>query len=167
MESQLSILIGLPRSGKTTFSKKWRLENKNRVVVSGDAIRFGVYGERFKLEEEYKVREHFLVTIKALLHDGYEVLADETNTSVQHITDLSNLSKFPLKAYINYCPKEICIDRAKKCGQEDLIPSIERMDKNLYTTLPLIYNGKLKLDYEELGLEYSYMKTGYLNEITH
>lgn len=163
MESQLSILIGLPRSGKTTFSKKWKNEGNNRVVVSGDDVRYATYNQRFCLEGEERVRENFIVTIKTLLHAGYDVLADETNTSIPHITDLIFLSRYPIKAYINHCHVDTCVERAKRCGHIDLIPSIHRMYSNLYKTLPLIYSGKLKLDYEELGPEFLYMKTGYWN----
>lgn len=161
--SKLSIQIGLARSGKSTFCKRWIQEGENRVVLSGDDFRWSISNQRFKLEDEQKVRESLVIATKALLHGGYEVMVDETNTTEYHIRELMAISPKSFKAYINHCPIEICKQRAISCGQEDLLPSLDRMWANLQVTLPKIASNKIDIEYEEMGPIIRWIKSGYWN----
>ncbi len=148
--SRLNFTIGLPRSGKSTFCRKWREGGKNRVVLSGDSFRQSIYGERFRIEGELFVRATLLAAVKALVRDGYEILIDETNTSVYHIEEILHVDK-NAHAYVFYTSAEVCKERAIDCNQLDLLTSIDRMDRNLFQTLPLIKNGTIKLSHTDIG----------------
>ena len=49
MESQptIHVMIGLPRSGKSTYVKNFLRKNLKCVVVSADQLRYLVYGQQF------------------------------------------------------------------------------------------------------------------------
>ncbi len=134
---KLTALIGLPRSGKSTFSKIWRNEGENRVVLSGDLFRLSIHGQRFLLQGEELVKGTMFTAARALLMDGYEVLLDETNSSINSIRSILSLSPNPRLILFNTSAK-ICKQRATECGQQDLLSSIERMDKNLEYTLDFL-----------------------------
>jgi hypothetical protein len=104
-------MIGLPRSGKSTWANEWLNINKNpaylyrdmnigwetirigkpRVVVSGDDIRMALYGQRYNshVEEYVFAIEHTM--IKALLNRGHDVLVDDTHTTWKSIQALLNI----------------------------------------------------------------------------
>lgn len=105
---KLCYLVGLPRSGKSTFSKKWKTEGENRVVVTGDSIRYAVYGGGFKLEGEEKVKEILEFSAVALLSDGYDVLVDETNVKPERRKVWDKLSGTAI--YID-TPLDVCLSR--------------------------------------------------------
>jgi predicted kinase len=132
-DSRLYFTIGLPRSGKSTFAADWQKKFPKRVVLSGDDFRLAVYGKRFQYEGEPIVRASLITAARALLHAGYEVLIDETNTTSPHVYDILNIDP-DATAYIFSVTPEECIDRAIDCEQLDLIEPIKRMNENLMTT---------------------------------
>src|SRR5688572_33094149 len=105
--SMLLFMIGLARSGKSTWADKWlngdygtphfeselhfvrhispkpkfKSPSNPRVVVSGDDIRKALYGQRYNshMEEYIFAIEHTM--IKALLDRGHDVLVDDTHTT--------------------------------------------------------------------------------------
>lgn len=125
----LSFLIGLPRSGKSTYTKQWVMEKPGRVVVNGDSIRLALHGQRYSAPAEDMVSAIKYITIRAYVQQGYEVLVDGTHTTDSSIARLLQIDPGAMPIIIN-TPKEVCIHRAIDTGQEDLIPAIERMAKN-------------------------------------
>lgn len=146
--SSLTFLVGLPRSGKSTFAESWRLENPNRVILSGDDFRHAVYNQRFSIVGDELVRACLITAARAMLYQGRDVLIDETNTSTTHQLQILAIDPKAKCYYINMNP-EICKQRAIECNQQDLLPSIDRMAKNLSISLPIL-DGLT--DYEELHL---------------
>jgi len=43
----LTMMIGLPRSGKTTWIRNNKSENTDTVILSADDLRYLVYNQRF------------------------------------------------------------------------------------------------------------------------
>ncbi len=153
--SELTILIGLPRAGKSTWAKKWVKEGNNRVVLSGDSFRLAITGERFNIDSEPFVRASLITAIKALLIQGLDVAVDETNTSEYHQNQLLHLSTNP-NIVIFWTPKCVCQERAVDCNQYDLLPSIERMENNLQEFRENVLKGDAnpkinKKNVEEIG----------------
>jgi predicted kinase len=144
----LEFCIGLPRSGKSTFSKRWKAEHKNGVVLSGDSFRLAIYDKRFQVVGEEFVRASIITATRALLLSGYDVLIDETNTSISNIKSILAIDK-NAKAYFFKTDLETCINRARDCGFYDLIPSIYRMYNNLQLTLEALESGLLEIKHIE------------------
>jgi len=152
---KLYFLVGMARSGKSTIANNWsrylcnitnnQLTNNYpsiemssstlnyitpRVVVCGDDIRLALHGQRFNRLAEGIIEEIKYITIRALLHRGYDILVDGTNTTLTSIKKLLYIDK-TADFYIVDTPLKICIDRAVDTKQCDLVPIIHRMNKQL------------------------------------
>lgn len=148
----LFFTIGLPRCGKSTFCKEWMKNTpqyevsdcyfqtfpkerinfaKNRVVVNADTIRLNLYGQRFCDVGEPFVHAVKDCMIRSLLDYGHDVLVDGTHTSEYSRKALYRIDQNAQYVLID-TPVNICKERAIECGQEDLLPVIDRMSKQLY-----------------------------------
>lgn len=153
---QLYFLIGLPRSGKSSFAQKWVENNINivrnncytenkcscyskknktpRVIVCADDIRLAC-GHRWNGYIESYINATKLIMIRALLKK-HDVLVDGTHTTTKSIIELLNIDKNAIPYIITTFPDE-CKIRAKATNQEDLYPIIDRM----YTQLEELAGG--------------------------
>lgn len=69
--------VGLPRSGKSTWSRKQKIP-----VVNLDSIRYALYGQRFWKAGEHLIKPHALIMIRSLFMAGHKfVISDECNCS--------------------------------------------------------------------------------------
>lgn len=128
--TKLYFMMGMARSGKSTYVNKWIKEDSNRVVVSSDDIRYAMHGNRYSSFAETMVFSVKHIMIRALLRRGMTVLVDGTHTSKISIERILEIDSTAKPILIN-TPKEICIERALLTNQADLIPTIERQNKNL------------------------------------
>ena len=121
----LLMTIGLPRSGKSTWVKKY-CENYPRV--SPDAIRLAVHGQRYLKSKEQVVWDTTKYMVKALfIADHKVVVLDATNTS--HIRRLDWIDSSWVCVYKEFNPSvKTCIDRAVATDMDDLIPIIKQME---------------------------------------
>ncbi len=148
-------LIGLCRSGKSTWAKewqeaKWGPEQFTRVVVNRDAVRLALYAERFIAEKENSVHFIYSNMVKSLLLNPYnKICMDETNCSVRAVrgilTDYDENAEF---IFIN-TPVNVCIQRAIDTNQKDLVDVIPRMWEGLITLAT--YGGYDYVNYEKPG----------------
>ena len=123
---------GLPRSGKTTFTRQWKMREPNRVVVSGDDIRLAIFGQRFNPKIEDYVQAVKKTMISALLLSDTDVMHEGTNTTMKSIKEMESIAKeygVPLVWIMFETPIDECIRRAIATNQEDLIEPIKRMDE--------------------------------------
>ena len=143
---KLYFLIGLPRSGKSTFAQKWLnqeidivdnslfiTKSKNfmthriytpRTIVCADDIRLSL-GHRWNGHIEPFVNAIKLTMIKTLLYK-HDVLVDGTHTTTKSILELLNIDRDALP-FVIYTNPQICKQRAKETNQEDLYSIIDRM----------------------------------------
>lgn len=121
---ELILTVGLPRSGKSTWAKE-----QGYPIVNPDAIRLALHGKPFISEAEGFVWQIAYTMAKSLFLAGHEkVIIDATNTTKKRREEWINRFKDCEVSYMTFnTPPEICIQRAKNCGREDLIPVIERM----------------------------------------
>ena len=134
---KLTMLLGLPRSGKTS----WVEDNKsNQVVVSADSLRYLVYNQRFWADGEALMWSLRTMILKYLISQGVDIIIDETNILAKSRASIIKLAR-SLDAKNKYwidCVvmkdagnTELCIERAKTGNMEDLVPVIERMAEQL------------------------------------
>lgn len=124
---RLTILGGLPRSGKTTWCK---LNRGQRVVISADDIRKLVYGQRFFGGGEALMWAIRGIMLENIMQQRVDIIIDETNTTAARRKPLIELAKkrwYWIEFIHIDTPAEVCIERAKAEGDDRIIPVIERM----------------------------------------
>jgi len=120
--NKLICMMGLPRSGKSTIAK-----TMGYPIVSPDALRLSIYGQRFWGPGEKMVWATAHIMVRALFEAGHDVvIVDATNFNRSQRDQWKN-SEWEL--YFKYVPttKEVCIQRAIDGGWEDLVDIIEMM----------------------------------------
>lgn len=118
----LVVAVGLPRSGKST----WAL-SQSCPVVSPDAIRLAIHGQRFNAPAEPFVWLVAKTMVRALFLAGHSmVIVDATNTTRKRRDDWQ-AAEWETRFKVISTPKEICIERALAKGDNEIIPIIERM----------------------------------------
>ena len=129
----LIVMRGLPKSGKSTKAKDLaRLYGC--PVVSRDAMRLAVHGTRFLEDLEGEVKEAAGLALKCLAFGGNDVIVvDECHPlkdrTVQWLTSLFDGYDKKVKLYWEEIStsRKVCIERALKDKQEDLVPVINSM----------------------------------------
>jgi predicted kinase len=128
------VLVGLPRSGKSTLVKLVNEKNPSIVLVSADKLRKKIYGQQFYDNGEpivWAVRKYMLMS---LLENNQCIIIDETNTTIDRRMNIIELAKkygYEIHAIFIDTLKDICIDRAKKTGYDNIIPIIEGQSSRL------------------------------------
>lgn len=154
---QLFFTRGLPRSGKSTFARKWLTNQKyslkdmlydnkykelyfplRRVIVCGDDFRLATYGQEYDRSCEFASALTMFTAIKALLKN-HCVLFDETNSS-----------EWSLRRIFEICPNAEYIDirtEKKEC--------LKRNNKKIAEfVFDRIENNLLNIDPEDIRKDY-------------
>ena len=87
---KLIICQGIPSSGKSTWAKKFVLENSNYVRVCRDDLR-RMRGKYWLQEQEGMITNWEDDCIAIALHNGYNVIVDATNLNEKTINRICNL----------------------------------------------------------------------------
>lgn len=79
--SSLTLTIGLPASGKTTWAKKIRQERPNTILVSRDALREEFFGEftTYSQEQERLITSVVEKAVDKALESGGDVIVHDMN----------------------------------------------------------------------------------------
>ncbi len=112
--------VGLPRSGKSTWSRiqTW-------PIVNPDSVRLAIHGERFNVQAEPFVWLVVKTMIRALFLAGHQVvILDATNTTRKRRDDLRS-TEWETHFKLVDTPVEICLQRA--ISDDEIIPVIKRM----------------------------------------
>lgn len=122
----LIAMMGLPRSGKSTWVAKWS-KITGAPIVRRDAIRLALHGERWLEEAEPMVKAMSLYMIRSLFIAGHPlVICDETNYSKEAREALKS-KDWDIVWHVEDTHPDICKQRAVATGQADLIPVIDEM----------------------------------------
>lgn len=110
----LTITIGLPASGKSTWAEATRAEFPDRIrVVNRDDIRAAT-GARFEDGDEGWVSLVRDYTIDQLLLRGYDVICSDTNISQKvrrHLAGLAKHRKADFNEVVFPTPLHVCLQR--------------------------------------------------------
>lgn len=140
---KLRFLIGLQRSGKSTFATQWmrgasRTDDDGvvfpRAVVCADNIRLAISGQRYNRHIEpvtFMVKDYM---IESLLSRGHDVLVDGTHTTKMSIRRNYEIDIDAQWTLIN-TPVAVCKQRAIDTGQPDLVPVLDRTGAQLKALL--------------------------------
>ena len=110
--AQLAIMCGLPRSGKTTWSKV--LERNGWIRVCPDEIRLAVHGSSFDAQSEPFVWRIARIMARTLLIGDHMALIDATNLTRKSRSTWRELAGdfgLVLAIYLVETPYEICVER--------------------------------------------------------
>lgn len=118
----LILLIGLPRSGKSTYAR-----GHGAPIVNPDSIRLAIHGHAFIGQSEILVWPIAMLMVRALFEAGHcEVILDATNTTKERRKFWKSKSwQVECKEFLTQA--DVCIARAGESGRFDLVPVIERM----------------------------------------
>lgn len=127
----LTVLIGLPRAGKTTFLKSFKTD---QVTISADNFRQLMYGHRFYANGEGMMWATRDICLKILMQQHVSIIVDETNITVAHRAKLIKLAKdngYHTGAIWIDTDPVICAARADNTDQADLKAIIAEMHAKL------------------------------------
>ena len=121
-EKLLILMVGLPRSGKTTIAQKMGFP-----VVNPDSVRLALHGDNFIVETERMVWTIVHYMVESLFLAGHNtVVLDATNTTKKRRAEWFS-DRWNTTFVLLDTPKEECLRRAMDGGRMDLVPVIEQM----------------------------------------
>lgn len=129
----LTILKGLPGSGKTTYALQQVAKSGGRLKrINKDDLRAMIDGGTWSKERERLIREVRDMLIVRFLSSGYDVIVDDTNFFPDHERHMRNIAE-NLKANVEVMfldvPVEECIARDALRDR----PVGERVIREMYT----------------------------------
>lgn len=125
LDYEAIIMVGLPRSGKTTICAGW----DSHVRVCPDDIRLALHGQRFNRLSEPFVWAVAEVMARALLIGQRKIVIDATNTTAKRRKQWVALVDEFKDCGVTHCfclvdtPLSVCLERA----DDALKPIVNRM----------------------------------------
>lgn len=130
--SAITVMVGIPGSGKTEMAKYLLKNAENTVYISSDEIRKEIFGDDRDQSDNARVFNIFYDKLKRALQDGKNALLDATNTSMKarkHVFETAKSLKKPVNvtAFVMNTNPMVCLERNAK--RERVVPqeAIERM----------------------------------------
>ena len=123
------LLIGMPASGKSTWTLEFIRKNPEWMRVGRDHFRFMLRDQGWlDIREEQMVTDLVRITARRCLMMGYHVVIDNTHLSLGHVEQITNDLKDLAEIGYRYfdTPYEVCLerdakrDRQKQVGVENM-----------------------------------------------
>jgi len=171
---KVTFLIGLPASGKTTWSKEQLKKNSNIKRVNKDDLRAMIDNGQWSKNNEKLILEIRDKIIMTAIENGNDVIVDDTNFHSKHLEHIKELvpSNVEIKTKFFDVPFEECIlrdsKRENKVGKDvimrmynDFLKSKEKIKKidelpkaiivDIDGTLAHITNGRSPYEWSRVG----------------
>lgn len=134
----LTVLVGLPGSGKSTYAKQKIEDNPTTVWLSSDSIREKLYGDASCQKDPAKVFEIMQEEALNALDSGFDVIYDAT--SITRKSRAAIMDKVPKhvrkECVIVWAPIEVCIERDeardRTVGPEVIDKMLRRFEAPFY-----------------------------------
>lgn len=127
LRKKLIIMVGLPRSGKSTWAKR-----SGNPVVNPDSIRLALHGSRFVPLAEPFVWAISVVMVRALFLAGHNTVIVDACHGTKKRRDFW-INHFGYEFKVEFAclltSADTCIQRARISRDFDIIPVIERMER--------------------------------------
>lgn len=121
--SKCIMLIGLPGSGKSYWSKKYIQENPDTILVSSDSIREEVFGDVNDQKHNGEVFNIVHKRVVAAIKNGRDVILDATNLSrKRRIGFLKSIPDCLTEAIVFAIPFETCCKR--NSARDRVVPQV-------------------------------------------
>lgn len=118
----LIVMVGLPRSGKSTWAK-----SHGAPMVNPDSIRIALHGNRFIASAEPMVWAIAKYMVESLFEAGHEtVILDATNTTEARRSAWKS-DKWECSFKVINTSRDECVQRAFAENDKDIIPIINSM----------------------------------------
>lgn len=125
----LILPVGLPRSGKSTWSRAYMLDHAGTAIVNPDSIRLALTGQAFKWESEPMVWAIARYMVESLFLSGHPIV----------ILDACNLTTTRREAWVSgkwtcvlhLVPTDAttCTVRARLDERHELVPVIDLFNR--------------------------------------
>lgn len=144
----ITILRGLPGSGKSSYAEQLLASNANLVRVNKDDLRSMIHrGQKWSGKRESTIVELQMCMVSYALSVGKDVVIDDTNFNPSHInryTELANKMSYDISVISINTPVNECIARdAKREGKA-------RVNKDVI--LSMAYQNGLLNDHPEYAI---------------
>jgi predicted kinase len=124
---KLIVLVGLPRSGKTTWARE-----QGQPIVNPDSIRLALHGQRFAAIAEPFVWAIAYLMVSALFLAGHTtVIVDATNVSKKRRDEWFTRFHTPncdVELHVVETSPAECMRRAVELEDTEILPVIARME---------------------------------------
>ena len=132
---KMTILVGVPMSGKSTLAKKIVDKNIGTVILDCDMIRKMLTGESdkhkaFNINNEILVWGMFERSLNLILEEEKDVVVANTNCNLVNFKNLilkARIYNYDVEVVFLVTPIEICIERLPE-NSEHMIGIIEAME---------------------------------------
>ena len=134
-KGKLYFTVGLPRSGKSTYCNNFvRIYDKvavakPRTIVCQDDIRIAL-GTVYNRWLEPLVYSTAQTMTRSLLHRGFDVIIDETNTSLFSLVRIFDIDNQAAPVVFR-TSQTVCEQRARDSDRDYLLPVIARLAPQL------------------------------------
>lgn len=128
----LIAIVGLPRSGKSTWARKQDLP-----IVNPDGIRLAIHGERYLAQAEPWIWTFARTMVEALFNAGHDkVILDCTNITHRE-RDNWKSSNWDIIFHHVETSKEECLARAASTNDTEIAEVIKKMAKRFEPLAPI------------------------------
>lgn len=147
------ILVGLPRSGKTTLANYLKERIPGSAILNPDSVRLALHGKPYIQSAEKTVWAMVEVFLKSLIHAGHKtIIIDSCNTTESRRkawkTSLSESSPYLYEVIELDTPEQECLSRLPfyldEENKEGLKQAIIRMNNNRERIDPSLYDAYYK-----------------------
>lgn len=124
MGKLLICTVGLPRAGKSTWSRE---QMGTTPVVNPDSIRLAIHGQAFILEAEPFVWATAKAMVKSLFIAGHTTVILDATCITRAERDQWKSLEWQTEFKVFDASAMVCEERAGASGRPDLVPVIARM----------------------------------------